>query len=372
MSESQDFSQIVKEYRNREVNVKSKPAVIFLESVRGCPFTCAMCKSRPTKVRRISQELLKCIEPYFPDVEVLQFSGFGEPLLADLDYLVQQSVEHDFVLHTDTNGFLLTDEMSDLLLKTRLSIRFSFHAGRAETYYRIMGINMDKAIDKIKHLVEKSKNSPKNHDFWFSYCVMKENVHEIEDFFRLTHECGIRSVRLMRLLPTLKIIKGVTVRGLKFKYLEQTGKHVDRVFFANLPRYKELAAELGIKLEWGDKLNENAHFTKTLGELANSFSNKFLSRQIFPLVPAKGAHCAAPWIGQLVISVDGDVQLCCASQYPLGNLNQSSIDEIWHGPKMTKIRETFHNGRYPRLCGYCRGFGFEDYPNNSFPGIRSR
>jgi MoaA/NifB/PqqE/SkfB family radical SAM enzyme len=61
--------------------------------------------------------------------------------------------------------------------------------------------------------------------------------------------------------------------------------------------------------------------------------------------------------------------MCCESNYHLGNLNEQSLDEIWHGPKMTKIRQAFHDGRYPRECGYCRGFGFTNYPNNSFPGV---
>jgi MoaA/NifB/PqqE/SkfB family radical SAM enzyme len=372
MSKSNDYSLLLDEYHRREVNVKTRPAVIFLDTMDGCPFNCIMCKPKPTKIQRMSPDILSKVEPYFASAEVVLANGSSEPLVDNQEYWVRQSVENDFVLHMNTNGFLLKEEMAEQLVKTRLSIRFSFHAGRPDTYYRIMGVEMERSVNNIKRLVEKSNKSSKPHDFWFSYCVMKENVHEIEDFLRLAHDCGIHSVRFMRLLRTPRILLGIKLRGMTFRYFEQTGKQVDRIFFANLPRYKELATELSIKLEWGDKVTENPNFAKSIGGLINMATNRTINRTYFPLIPPKSAHCAAPWIGQLGIDMWGGVTLCCETKYRIGDLNESSLDEIWNGPKMTEIRQAFHDGRYPRLCGYCRGFGFDDYPNNSFPGIRQK
>ncbi len=78
-------------------------------------------------------DLLKKIEPCFKDLEVMAVHGEGEPLMGDIKYYVEQSAYHDFVLHMNTTGFLLSRKLADLLLKTRLSIRFSIHAGRPET-----------------------------------------------------------------------------------------------------------------------------------------------------------------------------------------------------------------------------------------------
>jgi MoaA/NifB/PqqE/SkfB family radical SAM enzyme len=97
------------------------PPVIYLESVAGCPFSCAMCKPAATKPKKVSREIIKRIEPSFSGLEILAIHGQGEPLMADLDYFVTQSVNHNFVLHMDTNGLLLTDKVADLLLQTRLS-----------------------------------------------------------------------------------------------------------------------------------------------------------------------------------------------------------------------------------------------------------
>jgi MoaA/NifB/PqqE/SkfB family radical SAM enzyme len=352
-------------YYHREVDINFGPPVIYLESVAGCPFSCIMCKPAATKPRRISPELLKLVEPAFTGLEVLAIHGQGEPLMADMDYFVYQSKKHDFVLHMDTNGQLLTKEIAELLLQTRLSIRFSIHAGRPETYYRIMGGDLEKAKQNIRRLVEKSRSSPRGHDFWFSFVVMKENLPEIEEFLHLAHDCGIRSVRFMHLWPNNDTLKGVTVRGFKFKYLEQYNSQIGREFTENLARYTALASELGIKIEWGDKLNDYSSYSRTLGEVTNKVSHRLVGKWFFPLIPTRG-FCAAPWLGQLSINQDGNVRLCCSSSAILGNLYQSSLDEIWRGRRMTKIRQAFHNGHYPHECGYCRGFGLSNYPNNSF------
>ena len=102
---SKDFSALLSEYQQRNIQVAANPAVIHLESVKGCPYSCAMCHFRQTKPRKISPELLKKVEPYFKDLEVLTIHGLGEPLLSDLDYFVEQAVEHDLVLHMNSTAF---------------------------------------------------------------------------------------------------------------------------------------------------------------------------------------------------------------------------------------------------------------------------
>jgi radical SAM protein with 4Fe4S-binding SPASM domain len=344
------------------------PPVIYLESVAGCPFSCAMCKPAATKPKKVSREIIKRIEPSFSGLEILAIHGQGEPLMADLDYFVTQSVNHNFVLHMDTNGLLLTDKVADLLLQTRLSIRFSIHAGRPATYQQIMGVDFEQVKSNIKNLVAKSKDCAYSQDFWFSFVVMKANIGEVEDFLCLAHECGIRSVRFMHLWPNNDTLKGITVRGMAFKYSEQSSPQVRQEFSDKMPRYQELAGELGIRIEWGDAGNYDNSLKQNWGELANKVSRRLNGKWYFPLISAKG-HCAAPWLGQLTITADGNVYLCCFSSIVLGNLYKASLDEIWHGQKMTHIREAFHQGNFPHECGYCRGFGIENYPHNAFPGI---
>jgi radical SAM protein with 4Fe4S-binding SPASM domain len=365
----ESFRDLLREYQQKEVNIKSGPTVIYLESVAGCPFSCIMCKPTATKPQRVSSEVLQRVEPAFPNLEVLAIHGQGEPLLADLDYFVHQSEKYDFVLHMDTNGLFLTEKVTDLLLRTRLSIRFSIHSGRPDTYYRIMGIDMEKVKYNIRNLVEKSKLSSERHDFWFSYVIMKENIQEIEDFLRLTHECGIKSVRFMHLWPNNDTLKGISLRGTTFKYSEQSNAQVLKEFALKMPRYRVIAAELGIKIEWGDAGSYDNSRSQYWGELANKVSHRLTGKWFFPLIANKGM-CAAPWLGQFTVTFNGDVLLCCFSSTILGNLYKNSLEEIWHGRQMKRIRQAFHNGHFPHECGYCRGFGLNNYPNNAFAGMQ--
>jgi len=118
----------------RVEQVDAGPAVIYVQSVEGCPYTCAMCTARGTKPVEISSDILAQLEPYFADTEIVAIHGNGEPLLGDLDYFVRQAETHGFVLHMNTTGFFLTRRVAELLLRARLSVRFSIHAATPETY----------------------------------------------------------------------------------------------------------------------------------------------------------------------------------------------------------------------------------------------
>ena len=356
-------------YEKKKIKLDTLPAVIHLESVRGCPFDCAMCNVGNTKSVDISMSLLQKLEPYYHGLEVLSIHGSGEPLLSNhMDYFVENSHQHKFVIHMNTTGELLSKKKSKLLSKAYgLSIRFSIHAGREETYRKIIGGSLKDVASKIKYLVDISKD--KNHDLWFSYIVMKENIDEIEDFLKLANYCGIKSVRFMRLNPTLDIIKGVEKRDFNLKYFEQFNKKVIDKFVTNIPKYKELASKFNIKIEYGTMNQFEKYGLNSIGDFANRGMNKFFKKRFFPIIPDKG-KCIVPWIGQLTVTIEGDVKICVKSSYDIGNLYEKSLEEIWNAKKMQELRGAFSRGRYHKLCGYCKGLDFNNFPNNAFVEIR--
>lgn len=287
--------------------------------------------------------------------------------MGDLEYFIEQSVQYQFVLHMNTSGFLLTKRLSDLLSRTRLSIRFSVHAGTQQTYRRLMGHDLGKVKRNITYLLEEARKSGHAGDFWFSFLVLKENIDEIEDFLHLAHDCGIRSIRFMRPIPNMKTLRGAKLpdRDFRFFYFEQYNKHVSSQFMQSLPRYQALCDELGLRIEAGTLSTSNHHpFLETL----NSLNLRLFGNKLFPLRKIPG-FCLIPWIGQLVINLEGNVRLCCSTTYSLGNLNQSTLSEIWNSPKMKDIRVAFARGHNPKACSYCQGFNFSNYPNNSFVQI---
>jgi MoaA/NifB/PqqE/SkfB family radical SAM enzyme len=365
-----DFAGLLESYNRRDLQVKGNPPVIYLESVRGCPYTCAMCHFRLTKPKRISKDLLVKLEPYFQDLEVLSIHGDGEPLLSDIDYFVKASINDNFVLHMNTTGFFLTPKVADQLLKTRLSIRFSIHSGTAGTYKKIMGQDLNIILKNIDYLVKSADSVGNDHDFWFSFIVMKENIDEIEEFLRLAQKIGIKNVRFMELHSNWKTMRGLKLqdRNFTFKYKQQFNKEIVAKFNRRLPQYQELADKLGLNIRYGTMPSAigNNYNGKIL---INNITNFLSGKNVLPLYSNKGT-CLAPWFGQLIINQNGNVRLCCASPYSLGNLNKASLAEIWNSPRMAKVRASFQKGFMPLICGYCRGFSFENYPVNAFRGIR--
>lgn len=59
--------------------------------------------------------------------------------------------------------------------------------------------------------------------------------------------------------------------------------------------------------------------------------------------------CKHPW-ESLQILTNGDVRICCWSNGILGNLNISTIDEIWSGSLITNLREYIKNNNVHDLC----------------------
>jgi len=360
-----DFYRQFQEYQSRSIHLSSNPMVIYLESVKGCPYSCAMCEYRLTKPKKISRDLLNKIDHHFQELEVLTIHGAGEPLLGDLEYFVEQSKKHNFVLHMNTTAFFMTESISNLLAETRLSIRFSIHSGTPETYRKIMGHDFDRVRKNIAYLMEQTKGSGNRHDFWLSFIVIKENIDEIPEFLKLSHDLGIKNVRFAQLIPNWNSIKGVKMTDdFTFKYFEQSNNKIADAFLQKLPEYMSLSNDLGIKIRYGTMAScaKGVNNSKLMINFLNRIA---FGRNLFPLKKNHG-FCIAPWIGQLVISQNGNVSLCCLANYSLGNLNELSLEEIWNSKRMKQVRRTFRDGYIPRICGFCKGFDFNNYPLNSF------
>ncbi|MFA6636940.1 MAG: radical SAM protein [Candidatus Omnitrophota bacterium] len=361
-----NYTVLLDEFKHRKINLTAGPACFYIESVQGCPYSCAMCPTRFTKPQKVSDDLLKRIEPSFKELEILAIHGSGEPLLGDISYFVDQSLKHDFIVHMNTTGFFLTKTIADTLLKARLSIRFSIHAGKSDTYKKIMGNKFEKALENIAYLVRKNRENDRNADLWFSFIVMKENLHEIDEFLKIAHDIGVERVRFMKLEPNSQSLRGIQMpdRAFKFNYFEQWNSTVAKEFFKSLPHYKKLASDLNIKIVF-EPIEFSARRLHFVKNRINMATQRRFGVALFPLMQRRGI-CAAPWLGQLIIRQNGDVALCCGLPHSLGNIKHSTLREIWNSEEIKKVRESFRNNRFPRICRYCRGMAFTTYPLNSF------
>ena len=74
-------------------------------------------------------------------------------------------------------------------------------------------------------------------------------------------------------------------------------------------------------------------------------------------VAEPGACCDMIW-QRMSVMTNGDTLPCCSVNLPLyvlGNLREQSIHELWHGEKMTRLRESHLSGHYGEIpmCATC-------------------
>ena len=80
--------------------------------------------------------------------------------------------------------------------------------------------------------------------------------------------------------------------------------------------------------------------------------------------------CIMPWTS-FQLDVNGEVRPCCMysqpdeqSQYRMPNIKKGSIDDVWNGPELQKLRQAFLDGKKPSECNICwtnEDAGIESY-----------
>jgi radical SAM protein with 4Fe4S-binding SPASM domain len=84
-------------------------------------------------------------------------------------------------------------------------------------------------------------------------------------------------------------------------------------------------------------------------KLYSSDKPEFLDRTKFS--SKKTYFCDEPWVGIFSVRTNGDVICCpCYAQVKIGNLNESSMQEIWNSGKMIQMRKAFKKGELPEPC----------------------
>lgn len=88
--------------------------------------------------------------------------------------------------------------------------------------------------------------------------------------------------------------------------------------------------------------DEVAQFRKTFEPLTDRILVGEMLSNFVEYTPAHNpdAFCASPW-QRLLVGFDGSVHPCCcdyAGMYPLGNVQEQTLGEIWHGRPLSHLR----------------------------------
>src|SRR5579871_2175889 len=64
------------------------------------------------------------------------------------------------------------------------------------------------------------------------------------------------------------------------------------------------------------------------------------------------AFCIMPWV-QLHIATNGDINACCVSSKPFGNVKADRLTDIWNGAEMNEFRDKMVKNIRDERCAYC-------------------
>ncbi len=281
--------------------IPSKPITLGIELVNKCNFLCKMCltptlKDEPKIVitEKNKNNMLKEIKKL--KIPAVMFGMGEEPLLykqfVELVRDIKDAGVMDIFLFT--NGLLLTEKICQELVNIPITrIYVSLDAATEETFYKVRGRDqLSKIENNIKQLIEFRNNQNKNLPIVrVSFCITEDNKSE------------------------------------KNMFLSKWKEIVDHVDF------------------------------QTVHDFSNVNSMSLLSQKELQDDTTKheGLMCSQPW-EKLTVWANGDVSPCCTfhgKNLIVGNINYQTIDELWNGKNINKIREQLRTGNINKVCYEC-------------------
>lgn len=294
------------------VNIKpGRPSFITAEPSALCNLMCPGCVTGSgTMKRQVGimgfETFSRLIQETRKDVIYLNLYFQGEPFLnPDVFRCIALASHNKIYTAVSTNGHFLSTENCEKLIDARLQrIIISLDGTSEETYskYRVNG-SFHKVTEGIRALAAAKKKAALTYPFIeVQMLASAYTMHQIEGFNAFVKSLGANKavVKSMQLLPHQQA---------------QT---------------------------W---LPQN-----------NYYSRYYIDDKGNPVLKKKKTFCRRIFT-TLVVDWNGDVVACCYdkdSNYLMGNIHSSTVNEIWRGEAFVRFRKNFlKNDNKPDICTNC-------------------
>ena len=293
------------------------PFHLYIDVSKGCNLSCIYCpegqkvNEQPKRSMRIG-DYKKLVGPLLHNLKRIDFMNWSEPLLNnDLFKIIQYSlsVKPDLKIDFATNGMLLSESISELLIDSGVhGISVSISGLTNSIYQRYhVGGDIAKVLKNIKYFLQlKSERGSKSYPFlYINYLEFNYNKIDLDCLYR-------------------SIYKSLGMNN--FQVLKNSG------------------SLMGSTLERGYR---GKRFRKRIGFEKGTYIKNECFRAF----------------STLVIRCDGAIFPCCAlhydSKYIVGDLKKQTLEEAWNSKRWKDFRETFKRGTNS-ICNSCR-FYSSDY-----------
>ncbi len=182
------------------------PVQVDTDPSNRCNYDCFFCNAALNMKNSdgvMSEDHLLRLADFYAEwgVKSTCIAGGGEPLInKGMKKFLLRLKENGVEAGVITNGFLLTEELSETIADTCRWIGVSMDAGTNKTYMEMKGISNDKAfrrvIDNIEALVSIVKNKGTNCDVAYKYLLHPVNAKEIFIAAQLSKSIGVKDFHL--------------------------------------------------------------------------------------------------------------------------------------------------------------------------------
>jgi MoaA/NifB/PqqE/SkfB family radical SAM enzyme len=292
------------------------PFTMFIASTQTCNFRCFYCTQSLSKEKKeemgfqqipmsdaLFDKIVDDAKAFDGKIKRVVFTGLGEPLAnPNIAQMIQKLSKNRIAggYEIITNAYLLTHEMTDRLLEAGLTfLRVSIQGLTAKKYKETTGVEIDydRLLDNIRYFYEK-KGECKLYVKIMDACFDEGETQD--DFFRMF------------------------------------GDICDHIYIEHL-----VDAQPGMAGNYGEKLNEQMTFYGDASEEREVCPYMFYSLQI----DAVGNTFPCPPLG-------------LPADFSIGNVNETSLWEIWHSKKLYQLYELQLTGRKKEVpvCYHCENY----------------
>jgi|WetSurMetagenome_2_1015567.scaffolds.fasta_scaffold70569_2 MoaA/NifB/PqqE/SkfB family radical SAM enzyme len=373
------------------------PLEVFLEISNVCDLKCAMCGTfsaldqwrffhlKDTDRGFFDATKQSSLETVLQHAVLVHCFGYGEPTIhPNFKEIISYISEYEVLIDFFTNGMHLTEELCEFLVQKKVfRIYISFSGSTKEDYENIyIGGHYETVLNGIKLLNNtKKKYKSKYPQIEINSLAFQHHVDKIVNFVGLMATCGANVISLKPLeihqnIPYLNQyvalmrpwVEGKLLKKAKFKaffkrirfdashFINTKSVNTEEEFLLkkeallhnakNIPitDFKILAKKLTIFKP--DKEN-NILLNFDVDNIENLLDFDYPEKLEQP--------CFEPF-KTLYVSRNGQTKPCCFGQniVGLGNINQTSAQEIWQTGGFSLIRKNITVGKYPMIiCKQC-------------------
>ena len=338
----QNKAVMEEEFKHKKVKLESFPKMLAIYTTDTCNLRCIGCHfgMKTASKLSITAEGYKRMFDLFPYIKEIGIAGAEMFFDAGNPSGYMQQVFNEASKYPGlrfvgfTNGTLLTPERIQLIVEKFNWIGISIDSPDPSIYKTIrVGANLNTIIRNIKKIsdlkTQKGLGRADNPKIVLSSVIMNLTYKGILDLVKLADDVGAARIHLLE--PWV----GTYEKEYIFHDPERT---LEYLLLRN--EAVKRATVLGIKVQ---------------DRTRNAIVNNLPSLERYLDIPKnepvrKWPHCCnAPWT-ELYIWRNGDAKICCTSKTVVGNINQSSISEIWNSSMAVAVRKRILEGNYTVDC----------------------